>query len=162
MIPGRRWSGAVPQARVEFPQAMAATRCCDAAAGMAAIRQRSNGLRPATAGISVGRAGTSRTGAVGHSGGLVLVGVLLVLIVAVLPEPGNAQSSASYQIPRQAIAAGAGPASSASFSVSGTMGQPGASATSTSASYTLSGGFHRAAAAAPPPDALFANGFESP
>lgn len=70
-------------------------------------------------------------------------------------------SSASYQIPRESTDAGAGPASSASFTVHGTIGQPDAGAAMGSASYTLRGGFHIAAPAAPPSDALFADGFEA-
>jgi len=71
-------------------------------------------------------------------------------------------SSASYQIPRQSIDGGAGRATSATYSLSGTIGQPDAGSTMTSASYTLRGGFHLAAPAAPLPDPLFSDGFEAP
>jgi len=46
--------------------------------------------------------------------------------------------------------------------VSFTLGRPHASETMTSVSYTLRGGFHRAAAVSGVPDALFADGFETP
>jgi hypothetical protein len=74
----------------------------------------------------------------------------------------RAQSgSASYQIPRQTIDGGAGEASSASYRVSGSIGQADASTVSSSTSFRLQGGFQRANSAAPPmPEQLFANGFE--
>jgi hypothetical protein len=71
-------------------------------------------------------------------------------------------SSASYQMPRQTIDGGAGRASSASYAVEASIGQPDAGATKTSPSYTLRGGFHRAAIGAALPDALFRDGFEPP
>jgi hypothetical protein len=84
---------------------------------------------------------------------------------ALLLAPAHAlaqSASASYQVPRQSIDAGAGRATSASYTLNGTIGQPDAGATKTSASYTLRGGFHRAAPDAPLPDPLFSNGFEAP
>jgi hypothetical protein len=79
------------------------------------------------------------------------------------PALALAQSgSASYQIPRQSIDGGAGRATSAAYTLHGTIAQPDAGATMTSASYTLRGGFHRAAPAAPLPDPLFSDGFEAP
>lgn len=79
------------------------------------------------------------------------------------PALALAQSaSASYQVPRQSIDGGAGRATSASYTLNGTIGQPDAGAIKTSASYTLRGGFHRAAPDAPLPDPLFSNGFEAP
>jgi hypothetical protein len=71
-------------------------------------------------------------------------------------------ASASYQIPRQSIDGGAGRATSATYTLDGTIGQPDAGAIKTSTRYTLRGGFHRAAPAAPLPDPLFSNGFEAP
>jgi hypothetical protein len=83
-------------------------------------------------------------------------------LACLLPLAALAQSSsASFEVPRQSIDGGAARSTSASYALDGSIGQPDAGATSTSATYTLSGGFHRAAAA-PQPDALFANGFESP
>lgn len=80
-----------------------------------------------------------------------------------LPVLAFAQSgSASYQIPRQSIDGGAGRATSATYTLHGTIGQPDASPALTSASYTVRGGFHLAAPAAPLPDPLFSNGFEAP
>jgi hypothetical protein len=79
------------------------------------------------------------------------------------PALALAQSgSASYQIPRQSIDGGAGRATSAAYRLHGTIAQLDAGATMTSASYTLRGGFHRAAPAAPLPDPLFSDGFEAP
>jgi hypothetical protein len=104
----------------------------------------------------------SGSSAVRHPGGLAIVGLLIALIVAVRAAPTAAQSSASFQIPRQSIDGGAARATSATYTLDGSIGQSDAGATSSSASYTLSSGFHRAGPAAPLPDALFANGFESP
>lgn len=88
----------------------------------------------------------------------VLAGACLLL-----PMTTQAQSSsASYQIPRQSIDGGGGRASSASYTLDGTIGQPDVGATMSSASYTVRGGFHLAAPTAPLPDPLFSNGFESP
>jgi hypothetical protein len=44
--------------------------------------------------------------------------------------------------------------------VHGTLGRPDAASSAISASFTVRGGFHRASAATPPTDAVFANGFE--
>ena len=92
--------------------------------------------------------------------GPVTAAVLIVLAAVLSPALAPAQSSsASYQVPRQSIDGGATRSSSASYVVEGTTGQPDAAPPATSARYQLRGGFHRAAAGAPP-DALFANGFE--
>jgi hypothetical protein len=91
------------------------------------------------------------------------MGVVALLAAAVMSSAVLAQSaSASYQVPRQSIDGGAGRATSASYTLNGTIGQPDAGTTKTSASYTLRGGFHRAAPAAPLPDPIFSNGFEGP
>lgn len=80
-----------------------------------------------------------------------------------LPMPTQAQApSASDPIPRQSIDGGAARSASASYALHATIGQPDAGATTTSASYSVRGGFHVFAASAPPPDPLFANGFEAP
>lgn len=71
-------------------------------------------------------------------------------------------SSASFQIPRQSIEGGAGRATSATYTLNGTIGQPDAGAPMTSATFAVRGGFHRAAPAAPLPDPLFSDGFEAP
>lgn len=93
--------------------------------------------------------------------GLAIVAVATTALL--LPWAAFAQSgSASYQIPRQSIDGGAGRATSATYTLHGTIGQPDAGATMTSASYTLRGGFHLAAPAAPLPDPLFSDGFEAP
>lgn len=84
-------------------------------------------------------------------------------LVALAPAVTVAQSSsASYQIPRQSIDGGGGRATSASYTLHGTIGQPDAGPAMTSASYALRGGFLAAAPAAPLPDPLFSNGFEAP
>lgn len=85
--------------------------------------------------------------------------LLLSLVLFALFGHAWAQSSASYQIPRQSVDAGAGLTSSASYPLRGTVGQPDAGVAA-SASFALTGGFHTAANAAPQPDPLFANGFE--
>lgn len=83
-------------------------------------------------------------------------------LAALAPAVTVAQSSsASYQIPRQSIDGGGGRATSTSYTLLGTIGQSDAGPTMTSASYTLRGGFHLAAAAAPLPDPLFSDGFEA-
>lgn len=69
-------------------------------------------------------------------------------------------SSTTYSIPRQSIDGGAQRASSATYSLGGTVGQADAGPTMSSASFSVRGGFHRAAPSAPLPDAVFANGFE--
>jgi hypothetical protein len=80
--------------------------------------------------------------------------------IAALPLGVHAQSaSTTYQVPRQSIDAGAGRASSATYNLNGTIGQPDAGAPMTSPSYQVRGGFH---VAAPLPDRVFGDGFETP
>jgi hypothetical protein len=82
---------------------------------------------------------------------------------AMLPALALAQSSsASYQLPRQSIDAGAGRSGSTSYTLEGSIGQPDAGPSMSSASFRLNGGFQLAAPDAPLPDPLFANGFELP
>ncbi|MFN7552966.1 MAG: hypothetical protein ACK59M_15290 [Pseudomonadota bacterium] len=69
-------------------------------------------------------------------------------------------SSTTYSIPRQSIDGGTQRASSATYSVTGTVGQPDAGPAVSAATFTVRGGFHRASPAAPLPDAMFSNGFE--
>jgi hypothetical protein len=69
-------------------------------------------------------------------------------------------SSASYSVPRQSIDGGAQRASSATYSINGTVGQPDAGPAMSSAGFTVRGGFHLAAVSGPLPDQIFANGFE--
>lgn len=94
-----------------------------------------------------------------HQNRATVLGALAVSGV-LLWSTATAQSSASYHIPRQSIDAGAGRSSSASYAMNATVGQPDAGATMTSASYSLHGGFQRAAPAGSLPDLIFANGFE--
>lgn len=89
-----------------------------------------------------------------------VVAAAVLLLSAPLLAPAQS-ASASYRIPRQSIDGGAQRASSASYSLNGTIGQPDAGPAMTSASYSLRGGFHLAASAALP-DPLFSNGFEAP
>lgn len=82
----------------------------------------------------------------------VLLAVLAFGNVAVRAQ----SSSASFQVPRQSIDAGAGRTSSPTYTLHGTLGQPEAAGAATSASYVLRGGFH----VATPVDSIFRNGFE--
>ncbi len=83
------------------------------------------------------------------------------LALAVVVGAALAQSSsATFNVPRQSIDGGAQRASSASYSVNGTVGQPDAGPAMSSATFTVRGGFHVAAASAPLADPIFANGFE--
>lgn len=107
-------------------------------------------------GRSVARPRMRRRGIVGLVGASALVAALASGLALAQ------SSSASYQIPRQSIDGGGGRATSASYTLHGTIGQPDAGPTMTSASYTLRGGFHLAGASAPLPDALFSDGFEAP
>ncbi len=66
-------------------------------------------------------------------------------------------AGAQSSLTRESIDSGAARMSAASFTLSGTLGQPDAT-TASSASHTLTGGFHRRQAAAP--EGVFANGFE--
>ena len=85
---------------------------------------------------------------------------LAFVIIAVDSGPLLAQSSSSsYQIPRQSIDSGAGRATSASYSLNGSIGQPDAGARMTSASFRLAGGFHRANTVEPGDD-IFADRFQ--
>jgi len=69
-------------------------------------------------------------------------------------------SSPTYNVPRQSIDGGAQRASSASYRLDGTIGQPDAGPAMSGATFSVRGGFHRSAAAGPQPDPIFANGFE--
>ena len=71
-----------------------------------------------------------------------------------------AQSSASYQLPRQSIDAGGGRSASARFDLVSVSAQPDAGAAMSSSSYALRGGVLRAAEVATSGDPIFANGFE--
>lgn len=70
---------------------------------------------------------------------------------------GATLAGAQSSLTRESIDSGAARMSAASFTLSGTLGQPDAT-TASSASHTLTGGFHRRQAAAP--EGVFANGFE--
>jgi hypothetical protein len=76
-----------------------------------------------------------------------------------LPLATHAQSSATYDIARSSIDAGGGAASSASYQLQGTVGQPDANPTATSPSYELTGGFQIADRGAQA-DPIFRDGFE--
>lgn len=67
-------------------------------------------------------------------------------------------SSATYTIPRQSIDGGAQRATSATYALDGNVGQPDAGAAMSSVTFSVRGGFHRAANG--PSDLIFANGFE--
>lgn len=85
--------------------------------------------------------------------------ILIAIVLLGLMTRLWAQSSVSYQIPRQSVDTGAAATSSVSYQLLGTIGQPDAGVAA-SASYALSGGFYVAVVAAPQPDLMFANGFE--
>ncbi len=89
---------------------------------------------------------------------LAVVALPLMLPLGVAAEA----TSASFELTRQTIDGGGTPAASDSFQiVSGTIGQPEAGRPMTSSSFTLSGGFQRAASiAGPRSEDLFADGFE--
>jgi hypothetical protein len=85
----------------------------------------------------------------------------VLLLLPPWPAAWSQSSSASYQIPRQTLDAGAGVASSATFSLTMNIGQPDAGSPMSSASYQLQGGFLRRGASAPAADQIFASGFEN-
>jgi hypothetical protein len=95
---------------------------------------------------------------VNRRGGVLVAGVLAltVMVGAALAQ----SSSATFNVPRQSIDGGAQRAASASYSLNGTVGQPDAGAAMSSATFSVRGGFHLAAATGPLPDSIFANGFE--
>ena len=70
----------------------------------------------------------------------VLVSVILAVFMAAV---GNAvaQSSASYEIVRSVLSGGGGRSTSASFDLTGTLGQPSTVGVSESSSYNLGSGF---------------------
>lgn len=90
----------------------------------------------------------------------ILALALLTLIAVGCNTAFSQSSSASFEVPRQSIDAGATRSSSASYALDATIGQPDASPLMSSASYELRAGFHRLAMNAQLPDPLFANGFE--
>jgi hypothetical protein len=98
-----------------------------------------------------------RTGRLGVALGILAGAGLLVPLFALAQS-----ASASYEIPRQSIDGGAGRATGGGYTLHGTIGQPDAGPTMTSASYTLRGGFHRATPGGALPDPLFSDGFETP
>jgi hypothetical protein len=87
--------------------------------------------------------------------------VALLLMLSPWPTAWSQSGSASYQVPRQTIDAGAGVASSATHSVVMSIGQADAGAPVSSASYQLHGGFLRRGASEPAGDRIFADGFEN-
>lgn len=90
-----------------------------------------------------------------------LIVLLSAAALALAPLLLRAQSSsASYQIPRQSIDGGAGSSASASYRVDASIGQADAGQPMSSASFTVAGGFHRAAVATPRADLIFRDGFE--
>ena len=87
--------------------------------------------------------------------------VLLALagVAAVGVALGQA-SSPTYSVPRQSVDGGAQRASSASYRLDGTIGQPDAGPAMSGATFSVRGGFHRAVAGGPQADPIFADGFE--
>lgn len=70
-------------------------------------------------------------------------------------------SSANFSAPRQSIDGGAQRASSATYGIDGTVGQPEAGPAMSGATFSVRGGFHRRAADAGPSEEIFRNGFET-
>ncbi len=87
------------------------------------------------------------------------VAVLLALSMSA-PAPSFAQSSsASFELPRQSIDSGTAASGSAAFSLRGTLGQADVGELASSATFQLSGGFHRGGSR-PREDSLFSDRFE--
>lgn len=72
-----------------------------------------------------------------------------------------AQSGGSFAVPRSVVAAGGGASSGGAFELRGTAGQAEANSLPASGgAFEVRGGFWHPGAIAPPPDELFADGFE--
>lgn len=84
--------------------------------------------------------------------------VFYLLLLTMASETVDPPTSATFQIPRQTVDGGAATARSASFELTGAIGQPDAGAPANGGDFTVTGGFHRAAR----PDLLLRDGFESP
>lgn len=84
------------------------------------------------------------------------------VLMAMATTATGQSTSTSFAIPRQSIDGGSQRATSANFELNGSIGQADAGAVSISANFSIRGGFHRPVEpAGPPPDPLFANGFEN-
>lgn len=84
--------------------------------------------------------------------------IALAIVLAAMVGMALAQSSsATFNVPRQSIDGGAQRASSATYMLNGTVGQPDAGPAMSGTSLSVRGGFHRATTSA---DLVFANGFE--
>lgn len=70
-------------------------------------------------------------------------------------------SSASFEIPRSSIDAGATEASSARFALRATLAQPDAAPAMSSPRFSLQGGLHRPAGGDSPDALIFSGGFEA-
>ena len=84
----------------------------------------------------------------------------LVVLMPVFFAPvdlARAQAGGDYAITRSAVAGGGREASAGTWSLSGTVGQPLASAAATGGGYALRGGFQLPAGS---PSAIFSDGFE--
>jgi hypothetical protein len=90
----------------------------------------------------------------------ILAAVAGVALAATVGFALAQSSSANFSVPRQSVDGGAQRASSATYSVSGTVGQPDAGPAMSSTTFAVRGGFHVATAGGPLPDLIFANGFE--
>lgn len=89
-----------------------------------------------------------------------VVGALLASVLAGLAAAQPA--GGPYVVPRQTIDAGGRIVVGAvgGYTLRGSLGQPDAGPAHTSATFTLRGGFQRAAGESLPIDAMFADGFE--
>ncbi len=83
---------------------------------------------------------------------------LAALMFSLAPATAGPPGSATFTLPRQSLDGGAATSSSANFELTGAIGQADASAPAGSASFSVTGGFHRQSR----PDLLLRDGFESP
>jgi hypothetical protein len=70
-------------------------------------------------------------------------------------------SSANFSAPRQSIDGGAQRASSATYGLTGMVGQPEAGPAMSSATFSVRGGIHRSTGDAVPSEGIFRNSFET-
>ena len=84
----------------------------------------------------------------------------LGLVAALAATTGSAQSGGPYAITRSTIDNGGGLSASGNVAITGTIGQPDATATLRNGNLRLRGGFWAATGEPLPNDPLFSNSFE--
>ena len=89
--------------------------------------------------------------------------IVIIAVVAFISitKIVNAQTGGDFTISKSTIASGGGISNNASYSISGTTGQPEASNQSTGGDFSLTGGFWSIGIIIPKPDAMFMDGFET-